>query len=179
MELVAEEAAGHVLKQALLNRNNAPSKPLFRRMVDFIVNLFKGVNPGYYADAIDAVTKDMSSIADNILSSKTTITKQDVAKAKRDATFNALSEKEKKQVEVLKGIVERSSKAAALQKNLVERAEKETIQMEEYRHEKDPYNPGHLLLRKMLPDSGPAAPVRHGDRNGHPADGGAQYAYPV
>lgn len=129
MELVAEEAAGHVLKQALLNRNNAPSKPLFRRMVDFIVNLFKGVNPGYYADAIDAVTKDMSSIADSILSNKTTITKQDVVKAKRDATFNALSEKEKKQVEVLKGIVERSFKSAALQKNLVERAEKETIQM--------------------------------------------------
>ena len=129
MELVAEEAAGHVLKQALLNRNNAPSKPLFRRMVDFIVNLFKGVNPGYYADAIDAVTKDMSSIADNILTGKTTITKQDVVKAKRDATFNALSEKEKKQIEVLKGIVERSFKSAALQKNLVERAEKETIQM--------------------------------------------------
>ena len=129
MELVAEEAAGHVLKQALLNRNNAPSKPLFRRMVDFIVNLFKGVNPGYYADAINAVTKDMSSIADSILSNKTTITKQDVVKAKRDATFNALSEKEKKQVEVLKVIVERSFKSAALQKNLVERAEKETIQM--------------------------------------------------
>ena len=71
----------------------------------------------------------MSPIADSILSNKTTITKQDVIKAKRDATFNALSEKEKKQVEVLKGIVERSFKSAALQKNLVERAEKETIQM--------------------------------------------------
>lgn len=122
-DLIAEEAVGHVFRQSLLDRINKTEEikqPLFKRMTDFIVNLFKGLNPAYYQDTIDRVNKDLGQLADDVLSQKKTITKQDVFNAKREVKFNALSERCKAQIKVLKNAEERSFKAAALQENLDE-----------------------------------------------------------
>lgn len=121
MDMVAEEAAGHILRDQLLEKNNKVEKlPIFKRAVNFIVNLFKGLNPGYYQNAIDNVTSNLGRLAENILSSKKIITKKDVMNARRDAKFNALSERAQKQVDILKKAVENSFKSASLQENIAE-----------------------------------------------------------
>lgn len=118
IDTIAEEALGHVLRNELMKDNNTPKEPLFRRVVNYIVNLFKGLNPGYYRDAINTISEDMGKIAKDLLNSKKTITQSEIRKAQRDATFNALSEKAEAQAKVLKNAVERAYKTAALQENL-------------------------------------------------------------
>lgn len=118
MDMIAEEAAGHVLRNQLLKANNQTKEPLFKRMVNYIVNLFKGLNPGYYMNAVNIVTDNMGKMARDILTSKKTITKQDVINAKRDAKFNALSERAEDQAKVLKQAIERAFKSASLQENV-------------------------------------------------------------
>lgn len=121
MDLVAEEAAGHIFKQALLDRINKTDtvkSTLFKRMANFIINLFKRLNPAYYQDSINRIYKDYSKLADKVLSGKITIKKSDIQKARREASFNALSERVKTQIKTLKDITERAYKSAALQDNL-------------------------------------------------------------
>lgn len=115
--LIAEEAAGHILRNTLINREEV-KKPLFKRLTDYIVNMFRRFNPGYYRDSLELATRNMSSLAEKVLSGKQKISQKDVLKARREATFNALSEKVDKQMEVLKGISERAYKLASLQENL-------------------------------------------------------------
>lgn len=126
--MIAEEAAGHILRDAMMNHTPQP-KSLFQRMVDYIVNMFKGFNPGYYRDSIEAATRNMSTLAERVLTGEEKITKKDVVKAKRDAAFNALSERAQKQVDVLKAITERAYKSAALQTNLENETGEETQRM--------------------------------------------------
>lgn len=134
-DLIAEEAAGHILREILLSKINKVNtdhqkelneKSLFKRMVDYIVNMFKKINPAYYQDSIDRVNKDFSKIADDIFQNKRTITRKDIVSTRRAAIFNALSERGKAQVEILKQIEERSFKLAALQQNLEDKTEDRT-----------------------------------------------------
>lgn len=128
--LIAEEAAGHILQRELMGTHN--KMPLFQRMVSYILKMFKGISPSYYSDSIESVTKDMSSLAKDIMSGNKQITKESVVNSKRDATFNALSEKVQTQIDVLKGISERAYKNAALQVNLDD-ANQEVSQSQKYR----------------------------------------------
>lgn len=58
MELVAEEALGHMLRDQFLNK---PSKvPLFGRIKNYITGFFKGINPGKYQDSIDSIQHELS-----------------------------------------------------------------------------------------------------------------------
>lgn len=123
VETIAEEAVGHILRNELLKSNNTPKEPLFKRMVNYIVNLFKGINPGYYRDSINSVSEDLGKFARELLNSKRTITQAEIIRARRDAKFNALSEKAAEQAKVLKNAVERAYKSAALQENLEEERE--------------------------------------------------------
>lgn len=118
IDSIAEEAAGHIFRDELMKVNNTPKEPLFKRMVNFIVNFFKGINPGYYRDSINTVSEDLGRFAREILNSKRTITQSEIKNAQRDAKFNALSEKAAAQAKVLKNAVERAYKTAALQENL-------------------------------------------------------------
>lgn len=128
--LIAEEAAGHILQKELMG---TPSKkPLFQRMVSYILKMFKGISPSYYSNSIKAVTGDMSTLAEDIMSGNKQLTKESVVSAKRDATFNALSKKVQAQIDVLKGIAERAYKNAALHVNL-DNANQEVSQNQKYR----------------------------------------------
>lgn len=122
-EMIAEEAAGQVLREQLLNNISRAKTPLIVRVANYIKNLFRGINPAYYQNSIDHVAEDLGKIARRILDNKTTITKEDIKKTERNATFNALSEKAKAQVEVLKRALENSYKASYLQENLEEKPE--------------------------------------------------------
>ena len=118
MDTIAEEAVGHIFRNELMKASNTPKEPLFKRMVNYIVNFFKGLNPGYYRDSINTVSEDLGKFARELLNSKKTITKSEIVKSQRNAQFNALSEKAEAQAKVLKNAVERAYKTAALQENL-------------------------------------------------------------
>jgi hypothetical protein len=125
MNLVAEEAAGHIFRDILVEKMenpNAPLKqqklPLFSRMFNFILSLFKGINPAHYQDTLDRIKYDYGKFADDILEGKRIIRQADIKRAKREASFNALSERVDAQLNALKKMQTNSYKAAALQKEL-------------------------------------------------------------
>lgn len=125
--MIAEEAAGQALREQLLNNIKAPVAKgnLFERAANFIKRLFKGLNPGYYQDSIDNINTELSNFARAILNQDKKFTKEDIAKAQRNAVFNALSKKAQAQVDVLKTAIENAFKASYLQENLDEKAEGE------------------------------------------------------
>lgn len=124
--MIAEEALGHVLKATLLDENSSANleysnnrfKNLFRRAINYIVNLFKGYNPTSIQDSINYVQSNMSQLAKDIINQDKKITKKAIKKSQREAKFNALSEKAEAQIKVLKGIEERAYKNIFLQQDL-------------------------------------------------------------
>lgn len=122
MDMVAEEAAGHVFRDVLIERvDKKPQKerlPLFTRMFNFIVNMFKGINPAYYSDTLASIKYDYGKFADEILEGRRKIRQSDIQKAKRMAVFNALSEKIDTQIDALREFTKMEYKDAALQENV-------------------------------------------------------------
>lgn len=121
MDLVAEEAAGKLLRQALLDRmeNKRPQTPsIIQRMANFIVNLFKGINPAYYQDSLNNIKYEYSKFAEEILSSKRELKKSDIQNAKREAEFNAFSERVEVQIKALRKISTILRKSASLLKDI-------------------------------------------------------------
>lgn len=123
--LIAEEATGKLLRDQLMNITGEPKRntPLITRIANYIKRLYRGINPGYYQNAIDYIAEDLGKIAKEILESKRTISKEDIVKAQRNATFNALTERAKAQVKVLREGVENAYKASYLQENLEDKPE--------------------------------------------------------
>lgn len=119
VDMIAEEAAGHLLRDAMLNKQ--PKQSLLKRFLNFIISKFKGINPAYYQDNINNIQSELSKLASDIITNKKVITKQDIKNAESNKSFNALSEKVDKQIDVLKDITERMFKTAALQQNLDDR----------------------------------------------------------
>jgi len=62
-------------------------------MVNYILNLFKGINPGKYQASIDSIINEYDELAKKILEGEVKVTKKDINAARREADFNALSEK--------------------------------------------------------------------------------------
>ena len=101
MSMIAEEALGHVLQKNLLNHtDNLPT--LFRRMLDWIINKFRPYSLNRVQDAIDSVDTMMNTLSQEILSGTRQITQSDIAASRREAQFNALSDKIDRNIEILK-----------------------------------------------------------------------------
>lgn len=127
VSLIAEEATGQLLRDQLLNNIDRMGSrlPLIPRIANYIKKLFRGINPAYYQNSIDHVTDNLGKVARKILDNKISITKEDIQKAQRNATFNALSERAKIQTRVLREAVQNAYKASYLQENLDEKPEGE------------------------------------------------------
>ena len=122
--MIAEEAAGHLLRDQLLDKVEEPRRlPLIERLAAYIKNLFRRFNPGYYQNAIDNASANLGTIARNIIKNKTEISKEDILKTRRAATFNALSERAQIQADRLRAMVEDAFKASYLQENLDDKPE--------------------------------------------------------
>lgn len=78
MELIAEEAVGHMLRDQFLTKPTKTKVPLFSRVKNFITGFFKGINPGQYQDSIDNIKNDLSQLAQDIISRKKPITKEQI-----------------------------------------------------------------------------------------------------
>lgn len=120
MDMVAEEAAGHVFRDILIDKidkinSNKPS--LFKRMFNSIISMFKGINPGHYSDTLNSIRYDYGKFADDILNGKQKLRQETIQKAKRQATLNALAKKAKVQIDVLKKASITQSKGAMLQRS--------------------------------------------------------------
>lgn len=132
--MIAEEAAGKVLRDQLLNKvNNSQQIPLFERAANYIKNLYKRFNPGYYQDSIDSVIRDLGEVAQNFLQRNKPITKEEIKKAQRDAQFNALSERAKVQADKLRSLVDNAYKASYLQENLKDKPENQRTEKSQAR----------------------------------------------
>lgn len=119
MNLVAEEAVGKIFRDILVDNNVPKERPsIFRRMVNFIVNLFRKFNPFSFHNDIESIRLGLEGVAKDVMSGKIQLTEEDIQRAAREAVFNALSERGKIQVNVLNKIIERAYKAAALSDNL-------------------------------------------------------------
>lgn len=126
--MMAEEALGHIFRDMLHYMSigrDVNTLPVLQRMMTAILSRFEGYDDVEYKRQIDDVFYGFSQLASDVLSGKRKITKDIVAKSYRDASFNALKEKEKVQVGALRRIAQNASKLSALLENLEERVKGE------------------------------------------------------
>lgn len=107
LDLIAEEALGHILQEKLLEKET--NQNLEGRLVKYVQNQFKTINEEDLARAISEAENSMSTLANNIFSGAT-ISKQDIIKSQRDVQFNALSDRVERNTKLLKQVIAIESK---------------------------------------------------------------------
>lgn len=108
LQLMAEEALGHILQSKLLEEISAST--IQDRLAAQIQRKFKNVKESEIADAINEADSSMSTLANNILSDNLNITKRDIVNSQRDVQFNALSNKIDRNIEILKDAIATEAK---------------------------------------------------------------------
>lgn len=130
MELVAEEAVGHILQKNLSNdaeNVKTPVPSLFRRMIDWIVRQFRGYNVSDVQDVIDHVDNLMSSLSRDILNGTRRITQEDIKASQREAQFNALSDRIDRNIEILRNAAKTETKRYKITKATRKKDAAETL----------------------------------------------------
>lgn len=130
MELVAEEAVGHILQKNLSNdaeKVKTPVPSLFKRMIDWIVKKFQGYKVDDVQAAIDNVDTLMSSLAEDILNGTRQITQKDIKASQREAQFNALSDRIDRNIEILRNAAKTETKRYKITKASRKKGAAETL----------------------------------------------------
>lgn len=130
MELVAEEAVGHILQKNLSNdaeKVKTPVPSLFKRMIDWIVKKFQGYKVDDVQAAIDNVDTLMSSLAEDILNGTRQITQKDIKASQREAQFNALSDRIDRNIEILRNAAKTETKRYKIAKTDSNRGASEVL----------------------------------------------------
>lgn len=135
IDLVAEEAVGHILRDRIVNRDNSKEYkiPILKRAINYIINLFKGLNPAKYIDTINSIENQLDTLGKQVMDEQVKLTKEDIVNSQRDATFNALSEKAKVQLNVLNKSIRNLTKSALLQQNLDIEKDEEVSTQQQYK----------------------------------------------
>ena len=105
LDKIAEEALGKVLQNNLLKESNTEamkSIPLFSRILNYIKNLFRSINPYSIDEAIIEVNDSMGRFAKQILNKQLEISKETLKNSYREEVFNSLSSTIDTNIEVLK-----------------------------------------------------------------------------
>lgn len=129
MDMVAEEAAGQALQNAFidLEANREVKVPLIKRLINNIVNFFKGLNPATLQNNLDNIEKELYNFARDTRAGKNKLTKEQIESLKSNKIFNSLSKKAEIQMDKLKEISLRFSKVSALRTNLDQLRENEDV----------------------------------------------------
>lgn len=130
IELVAEEAVGHILQKNLSNdaeNVKTPVPSLFKRMIDWIVKKFQGYKVDDVQAAIDNVDTLMSSLAEDILNGTRQITQEDIKASQREAQFNALSDRIDRNIEILRNAAKTETKRYKITKASSKKGASETL----------------------------------------------------
>jgi len=134
LSLVAEEALGHLLRQNLLTQvANDPSQVKFvmRKLYQKIRNKFKNIDAERIQDAIIAADSAMGQLAKEILSRQKELNREKVMRSERDAQFNALSDRMKANIEILKKLKDVEIKRYKLGSNNPARARQQEAKVKE------------------------------------------------
>lgn len=99
MALVAEEALGHILQDNLINLTT--DTPLFNRTVTNVRSQFKGYKETDVEEAVSEVNQMMSEIAKSVIDNSLPITRERILNSRRQVKLNALSDRVKRNIEVL------------------------------------------------------------------------------
>ena len=130
MELVAEEAVGHILQKNLSNdaeNVKTPVPSLFKRVIDWIVKKFQVYKVDDVQAAIDNVDTLMSSLAEDILNGTRQITQEDIKASQREAQFNALSDRIDRNIEILRNAAKTETKRYKITKASRKKGAAETL----------------------------------------------------
>ena len=115
LDLVAEEALGQILQKNLVaNSIQTSNQSLFRRAINFIVSKFKYYELNTIDKAIQEANDAMSSLAKRVLTNSLEITQEDIARIQRDDTFNALSKRIERNINILKEATKVEQKRAKI-----------------------------------------------------------------
>lgn len=108
IRLIAEEALGQILQKNLLNNTLETSKhkSLFRRAIDYIVSKFKNFKTSDVDAAIQYADNAMNQLAKNILTNNIQVTKEDIARINRNDSFNSLSDRVERNINILKKAID-------------------------------------------------------------------------
>lgn len=101
MDLVAEEALGHLLRDNLIE-NNTDKDSLFDRAIKNIRQQFKGYKEKTVVDALKEVNEAMATVAKSIFDESLPITRKKIIASRRKAQLNALSDRIARNIETLK-----------------------------------------------------------------------------
>ena len=111
LEQVAEEALGHLLQKNLLaNTVETKYNSLFGRIKNFIISKFKNFKLSDIDKAIQEADNAMNSLAKKIMTNTLQATKEDVDNIDRDASFNALSKRVERNINILKNAIQVETK---------------------------------------------------------------------
>lgn len=111
LELVAEEALGQLLQKNLVSQQiETGYTSFFNRVKDFIVKKFKNFNLSDIDKSIQDADNAMNSLAKKITTNTLEVTKEDIEKINRDETFNALSKRVERNINILKEAIKVETK---------------------------------------------------------------------
>ena len=133
MDMVAEEALGHILQKNLqgdvkeAEEIKLPTPSLFKRLFNWILNKFKGFNVSDVNDAISYADTVTSDLARKILEGTKTVTEKDIKNSQRDARFNALSEQIDRNIEILRNAAKTETKRYKIAKSTSNKAASEAL----------------------------------------------------
>lgn len=105
MRLVAEEALGKILRENLLAESlGGPEEgnKVIERLIKYVRNKFKGIDEAQIVRAINEANSLMGQFAKDLLNKNLELTQKRVKQSRRDAQFNALSDRIDTNIEILK-----------------------------------------------------------------------------
>lgn len=117
LELVAEEALGHILQSELLKNYKDQDNSLLGRLIRFIQRQFKGIKESLIGDAITNAELGMSDLARGIFDGTQRLTKSDIANSQRNIQFNALSDRVERNIKILKDALNTEVKRYRISRN--------------------------------------------------------------
>lgn len=119
MNKMAEEALGHLLQTAFFDVTKAPKRKqtLFGRLVNYLKNLFKGIDVNSIKDSIYDAKVNMNNLAKEILNGDREITKQNIRAITRTDDLNALSSQIETAIDILNKATDQEVKMAKIQRN--------------------------------------------------------------
>ena len=111
LELIAEEALGQLLQKNLIaSQIETGYTSFFNRVKDFIVKKFKNFSLTEVDKAIQSADNAMNSLAKKVTNNTLEVTKEDIENINRDDSFNALSNRVERNINILKNAIKVETK---------------------------------------------------------------------
>lgn len=105
INLVAEEALGRILQDNLIHYGKNNGETLIDRTLNIIKDKFKGFDYTEIEKALIEADSTMKQFAKNILEKNIDITSDDIQRAHRNAQFNSLDERAKRNLNILQNSI--------------------------------------------------------------------------